>query len=94
MYTLLFHIPITFETTSSIHFRITIHFWILFQLKLNTMAVESFKSDSQLFSTEDPMAMQRLKNATVAPIGTVDNTTVSSLRTYSQCFAVFCSIKE
>ena len=45
------------------------------------MAVESFKSDSQLFSTEDPMTMQRLKNATVAPIGTVDNTTVSSLRT-------------
>ena len=66
------------------HFRIAIHFWISFQLKVNTMAVESLKSDSQLFSTEDPMAMQQPKNSTVAPFGTVDDTTVSSLRTYSQ----------
>ena len=35
-------------------------------------------------STEDPMAMQRLTNARVVSIGTVDDTTVSSLRTYSQ----------
>ena len=72
----------------------TVHLRISLQPKLKTMAVESFKSDSLLLSTEDPMAMQRLTNATVAPNWTVDDTTVSSLYrpTYSQCFAVYCSI--
>ena len=48
------------------------------------MAVESFKSDSLLLSTEDTMAMQRLKNSTVVPIGTVHDTTVTSICTDTQ----------
>ena len=59
----------------------TVHLRISLQRKLKTMAVESFESDSLLLSTEDPMAMQQLTNATVAPIGTVDDTTVSCLCT-------------
>ena len=49
------------------------------------MAVESLKSDSQLFSTEDTIAMQRPKNATVAPIATVVDTMVSSLQSVLSC---------
>ena len=59
MYTLLFHIAKLAQTIDNIvwwvgyisnhfrnyHFRIAIHFWISFQLKVNTMAVESLKSD-------------------------------------------------
>ena len=71
---------------------ITIHSGIWFQLKLKRMAVESFNSDKLLLTTQGPMAMQRLKNATVAPIGTVEDTTVSSLESLLCCLLQYLGI--